>query len=87
MSEKGACIAANADDCAGSEACKLHGKCAAVSDACVAKTDAGCQASEDCKKQGACDAYASLKWYERGCALGSARACRAITSSRRTQPE
>ena len=32
---------------------------------------------------GACDSYASLKWYERGCALGSARACRALTPSRR----
>lgn len=26
----------------------------------------------------ACDAYASLKWYERGCALGSVGACGAL---------
>jgi hypothetical protein len=57
VSEKGACVATSDEDCAGSEACKLHGKCAAVSNACVAKTDAGCQASDDCKKLGACDAY------------------------------
>ncbi|HEY1960480.1 MAG TPA: hypothetical protein VGH28_32945 [Polyangiaceae bacterium] len=29
---------------------------------------------------GACDSYASLKWYERGCALGSARSCHALTA-------
>ena len=55
-------------------------------DRCIAGDGDGC-AGVGKDYEGACDAYASLKWYERGCALGSARACRAVTSSRRTQPE
>src|SRR3954467_1221535 len=56
-SEQGACLAGSDQDCAASDECKLHGRCAAKSGACVASSDDACKASEDCRKLGACDAY------------------------------
>ena len=58
VTESGACVARSDQDCAASDECKLHGKCAAKSGACVAASDQACQASNDCRQQGACDAYA-----------------------------
>ncbi len=55
--EKGLCAVVSSEDCAGSEQCKLHGRCHAEKGACVAASSADCKASEDCQKAAACDAY------------------------------
>src|SRR5687767_9283218 len=52
-----ACLAATDADCAGSQACKQHGRCSAKDGACTALRDGSCQASEGCKQEGNCSAY------------------------------
>jgi hypothetical protein len=47
-------------------------------DRCIDGDGAGCAGVADVYESG-CDAYSSIKWYRRGCRLGSSDACVALT--------
>ena len=45
---------------------------------CLGGEGDGCAEVGRDYRERACDAFASIKWYELGCRLGSARACAAL---------
>jgi hypothetical protein len=55
--DKGVCVVGSAEDCGGSDSCKLHGQCSFDHGACVARTAADCKSSSDCQKLATCDVY------------------------------
>ena len=59
----GRCVASADSDCAGSEACKIHGLCAVdpANSHCSQVSEAGCKASDDCVGFGRCHAGKSLQ--------------------------
>ncbi len=59
------------------EACAPHWKSIDI-DRCIAGDGDGCTGIGDEYETGACDGFSSIKWYRRGCRLGSASSCAAL---------
>jgi hypothetical protein len=48
------CNRAPADPCAGSDECRVDGRCAPLQGRCIAVTDAHCRSAQNCQKLGQC---------------------------------